>query len=169
MRQIMVWTCMFVFLWGCSVQISVDDHGLFLPQEKASLIDFVKGHRSIMLQKDSFYGLERFPWRFGGLLRLFFIILPLQKTGSLKSSWINLKLKGPSAKPSSPMRYFMDSREAISIFPTERNTPGLQREQLSLWLLSLQERIKFWRNFLGIKKNLSWKTLMPVAGSGIIV
>lgn len=38
----MVWTCVFVFLWGCSVQISVEDHGLFDPQEKASLIDFVK-------------------------------------------------------------------------------------------------------------------------------
>lgn len=42
MRRILLWTCVFVFMWGCSAQVSIDDGGLLAPQEKASLIDFVK-------------------------------------------------------------------------------------------------------------------------------
>lgn len=151
------------------MQISVEDHGLFDPQEKASLIDFVK-------RVQRHYASEGFDFQFKEISlevwrssSFIFHNFTYAEDGKLKVVMDKSEIEGPSAKQSSPMRYFMDSREAISIFPTERNTPGLQREQLSLWLLSLQERIKFWRNFLGIKKNLSWKTLMPVAGSGIIV
>jgi hypothetical protein len=79
------------------------------------------------------------------------VLLAVHITDRTKTAfWINPIYKGPTVKPSLLMRYFTASRKAISIFPTGKNIPGLWKERL--WLLNLQERIKFWRNLPGIER-----------------